>query len=243
MPSRTALLAAVTAVALLVVGAGVVLAADGTAAAESDRPTIAVTGAAAIDAEPDTAVVQVSVTARGADAGTVSEEVAGSAADLRAALGAFGLDEDQIQTQRYTIRESRDAGERPSDTRYVGEQTFEVTLDDVERVGPLVDAAVDGGADRVGGIHYTVSADRREALRDRALGEAVADARGEATVVAEATGLQLAGVQHASSRETSVRPYRADVSGASLEGAGTDIDPQDVTVSATVEVTFAATAD
>lgn len=240
MPSRAVVVGLVALVTVLTVAAGAVLAADANGPGESDNKTITVAGSGEIDAEPDAAVVQLSVTARGGDAANVSDEVADDAADLREALAAFGLDDEQIQTQRYSIHERPESRDQPGETVYVGQQTFEVTLEDTERVGPLIDAAVDGGGDNVGGVHYTLSEDRRDRIRDRAIRAAIGDARGEASVIADATGLRLGGVEHASSRETNVLPYRAELSAAD-GGSGTDIDPRDVTVTATVEVTFDAT--
>jgi len=231
---------AVATVLTLAVGAGV--AATGTDGNSSDRRTIAVAGSGEIDASPDAAVVQLSVTARGPDAANVSDQVAADAARLRQTLADFGVPEENVQTQRYVIHETSRPESGDGRSVYVGEQAFEVTLADVDQVGALVDAAVEGGADDVGGVFYTLSEERRQQVRDRAIRAAVDDARGEAAVIANATGLGLAGVQRASSQATNVSPYRAEVTTADA-GGGTDIDPRDVTVSATVEVTYAATGN
>lgn len=227
--------------AVLTVAVGGGLGATPTANETSDHRTVAVTGTGEIDAAPDAAVVQLSVTARGPDAANVSDEVASGAERLRQALAEFGLDESAVQTQRYAIYQEGRPDEANGQPVYVGEQSFEVTIEDVDRVGALVDAAVDGGADDVGGVYYTLSDERRDSVRADALRAAVDDARGEAGVIASATGLQLGDVRSASSRATDVSPFRTEFATADA-GGGTDIDPRDVTVSATVEVTFDATA-
>ncbi len=243
MPSRTTTAGVVGLVALaavLSVVAGVVIAGDGAGASTANQ-TIVVSGTDTVEASPDAAVVSLSVRAEGADAGAVGQEVANGAADLRSALADFGIAEENIQTQGYQIHQRERPQNGGQETVYVGEQTVEVTLDDVDRVGPLIDAAVAGGADTVGGVRFTLSEDRREELRDEAIRGAIDNARGEATVIANSTELQLGGVQRAVSGQTGFQPYRAELSAGGAD-AGTEIEPRDVTVSATVEVTFAASA-
>lgn len=242
MPSRSVLAALAALVTVLVVGAGVALAATGGTPTETDGRTISVVGSGEIDAQPDAAEVSLSVTARGADAASVSDDLAAGAQQLRATLAEFGVPDDAVQTRGYSVREDPRTREERNQTTYVGEQTFTVTLDDVDQVGGLIDAAVAGGADDVGGVHYTLSEDRRDAIREQALGVAIDEARSEAAVVANETGLSIGTVRSASTQDTGFEPYRADVSATAMEAddAGTQLDPQDVTVSATVQVTFDA---
>lgn len=241
MPSRRVLVGLVALATVLTVSAGAVLAAEGSSGDSTDRRTITVVGSGDVSAEPNAAEVRLSVTAQGADAASVSQELATGAEQLRETLGDFGLDEADIQTQGYTVHEDQRSREQPNRTVYRGEHTFTVTLSDVDRVGALIDAAVGGGADDVGGVHYTLSEDRRDQLRDDALNAAIEEARGEASVVGQASGLSVGTVRHASTQSNDVQPYRAEVTMDS-GGGGTELDPQDVTVSATVEVTFDATA-
>ena len=241
---RNTLLAAVLAVlTVTTVAVGVGMAATGTGASSTDTQTVAVAGSGEVDASPDAAVVRLSVTARGPNAANVSDEIAAGASQLRETLADFGVPEDDVQTQHYNIHQDRQPDSGNGDPVYMGEQSFAVTLDDVDEVGSLIDAAVDGGADDVGGVRYTLSSERRDEVRNDAIRAAVEDARGEAAVIADSTNLQLGGVQRAASRETSVSPYHAEVAMAADAGGGTTVDPQDVTVSATVEVTFAATTN
>jgi len=241
---RNTLVAAVLAVlTVTTVAVGVGMAATETAPNSTDTRTVAVAGTGEVDASPDAAVVRLSVTARGPDAANVSDEIAAGASQLRDTLADFGVPEEDVQTQHYNIHQDRRPDNGNGEPVYVGEQSFEVTLEDVDEVGSLIDAAVDGGADDVGGVRYTLSSERRDEVRDDAIRTAVEDARGEAAVIADSTNLQLGGVQRAASRETSVNPYHAEVAMAADGGGGTTVDPQDVTVSATVEVTFAATAN
>lgn len=236
--TRTRTILAAVLVAVLVGAAGTAVAV-GSGDGQSTNRTITVAGTGDVKVAPDAAVVRLSVTASGSDAGNVSDAVATDAAALREALQAFGLDEEDIRTVNYDIHSDRD---RPGSGPYEARQTFAVTLGDVDRAGALIDAAVDAGADDVHGVSFTLSADAREQARDEALRNAVENARGEATVLAAASDLQVGGVHAVSTTGSDVRPYRMEAVAFAGDGGGasTRIDSRDVTVTAQVEVVFGA---
>lgn len=243
MASRRTIIGLVALAAVVTVSAGAVLAADGSGATGTDGRTVTVGGTGEVDAAPNTAVVRLSVTAQGEDAAAVSQELASGAQQLRSTLTEFGLGEDRVQTDGYSVYEDPGSRENPNRTVYRGEQSFSVTLDDVDSVGALIDAAVGGGADDVSGVQYTLSDQRRSELRDEAITTAIDEARSEAAVVGSASNLTVGQVRHASTQSEGVQPYRVAESDLAMDsgGGGTNIDPRDVTVTATVEVTFDAT--
>jgi len=239
MASRPIIVVTLVLVAGLLGAAGTALAVGGGDAPLQNR-TITVSGSNQVDVTPDAAVVRVSVTASGSDAGNVSQAVADRAETLREALRDSGVTDEDVRTVGYSVHGERGPREAAADDRYVGRQTFAVTIDDVDRAGALVDAAVAGGADEVHGVSFTLSEAAREEARDRALRNAVDDAQGEATVLAGATGLEVTGVQAVSTTGTQVHPFRAEAVMVNADGAGTQIDSRDVTVTATVQVVFGA---
>lgn len=238
MVSRQTLAVLAVLATVLAVAAGTALALGGSGAPGAHNQTISVAGTGEVDAEPDAAEVHVSVRASGSSAADVSSELASGAEDLRSALADFGIPAEDVQTASYYVREEPRTRDQPNVTQYAGQHTFQVTVGDVDRVGGLIDAAVGAGADDVGGVSYTLSEDRREQIRDQALESAVADARSEADVLGNATDLEVTGVVSVSTQGADVRPYRAELQAAA--DSGTTIEPRDVTVSATVDVTFAA---
>lgn len=241
MVSKQSLAVLAVLAAVLAVAAGTAFAMDDGSTANTQNKTISVAGNGEIDAEPDAAIVRLSVGAEGSDAGSVSSQLAEDAEQLQSTLSEFGIADENVQTTRYYVREDHRTRDQPNQTRYMGEHSFEVTLDDVDRVGALIDAATDGGADDVGGVRYTLAEDSREEIRDEAIRNAIANARSEAAVVASATDLEITGVAAASTQQSQVRPYHAEAVEMAADG-GTEIDPQDVTVTATVHVTFDARA-
>ena len=241
MASTKTLLVLAVLATLLVGAAGTAAAADGGGAAPENR-TITVAGSGDVDVAPDAAVVRLSVEASGTDAGNVSDTLASKAERLRETLQDFGIDDADIQTRYYDVRTDRPGGDRDGAARYVGQQSLEVTLSDVERAGDLIDAAVDGGADEVHGVRFTLSEDERADVRDDALRAALENARDEADVLATASALEVTGIQSISTTGADVRPYHAEAVAyaAGDGGAATRIDSRDVTVSASARVVFTA---
>ncbi|WP_171006714.1 SIMPL domain-containing protein [Halalkalirubrum salinum] len=100
---------------------------------------IHVAASGAVETEPDTASISVVIEASGSEAEAVREELASRAEELKDALLEYGLNDEQITTGRYDIREHRNDG------TYRGINEFRINVEDVDSVGELIDTAVDGG--------------------------------------------------------------------------------------------------
>ncbi|WIV65773.1 SIMPL domain-containing protein [Natrialbaceae archaeon AArc-T1-2] len=217
---------------------------------ESDSRTIAVDESGTVETEPDLAVVGVAVEATGDDADAVRDELATRSEELEDALLAFGIDDDDITTTRYDISErsrpprpepSPDDVETDDGPRYEGVYAFRVEFADVDEVGALIDAAVDGGADDVGRIEFTLSEERRETLREQALEEALADARSEADVIAVELDADVIEAKRVDATGGRFRATYAEADVAADDTADTpetELHPDDVTVSASVTVEY-----
>jgi uncharacterized protein YggE len=212
-----------------------------TAASGSTTNTITVTGSAETKANPDRAVVEVSVEATGSSATTVRDELAAQSDRLTQALRAAGIDDDQITTGRFAIRERREPpreGEKPTRSVYYGTHSFTIDVDSVDEVGSVVDTAIDGGADSVDRIEYTLSESTRTNLRQQALEGAVSNARSEAEVLAAQVDSRIVDVQQVTTDSGGVSPYFGDTAVAMESAGSTELQPGDVTISAAVEVTY-----
>ena len=72
---------------------------------------------------------------------------------------------------------------------YLARNTVEVRLDDIDRVGVVIDAAAGGGATTISGIRFDVR--NRAALERDALRQAVVDARARAEAAAAGAGATI----------------------------------------------------
>ncbi|MFB6311974.1 MAG: SIMPL domain-containing protein, partial [Salinirussus sp.] len=167
MTSSRAILLAALLVAGLAGAAGSVLAVDG-AAPSADNQTITVTGSGEIDVSPDAAVVRLAVTGSAPTASNASEQVATDAATLRSRMAELGISNDNVRSVGYDVHKQDERRPDAEGTHYVATQRFEVTLENVERAGTIIDAALGSGADEVHGVSFTLS----ESAREEARGEA-----------------------------------------------------------------------
>jgi uncharacterized protein YggE len=217
---------------------------------DGDGATVVVGGEGSVEAEPDAATVRLTVRASGEDPETVRDRLSRNATAAREALLEFGLDEEQVHSERFRIRENRRAKREPDaeEDPYVGTHRLVVDLDDVDAVGKVIDAAVQSGPVHVDDVQFGLSDERREQLRDRALTEAVEDARSEAELVAAAEDLQVGSAERITTDRvevgggsgTVVREAAATPT-AQADAASTRVESDDVTVTASVQVVYNAT--
>ncbi len=241
-----ALLVPVSLVAVWVwgqaVGPAVAQATEDTSA-YSTAETITVVGQGSVKVRPDVAQVSIGVET---SAETVSEAVDENQAKMEsilAALDGLGIEEKDVQTMHYSIQldrypepmpvtESTGADAQPV---YRVSNMVNVTVRNLDRVGDVLDAVVEAGANNIWGISFSL--DDRDAAEEEARAEAIADARSRAGALAELTEVTLGPVMSVSevlgAGGVSV-PVTVE---RELSAAGS-ISPGEIEVSYQVQVTF-----
>jgi hypothetical protein len=233
--------AVAVALAVLLAGVGVGAALDTdqeptTTSAGNNGGTVAVGASGSAAADPDRAVVTVAVVTTGDTATAVRDQLATDADGMRAALREAGVTDDQIRTTSYGISQTYESRESEI-PRYRGVHGFRVTLDDIEAVGTVVDAAVAGGASRVERVQFTLSEEREREVRAAALADAMANARAQADALADAGDLRLDGVVDVSTTQGYGGPVAFE---SAADGARTSFETGPVSVTVRVQVTYAA---
>ncbi|MFW5918895.1 MAG: SIMPL domain-containing protein [Halanaeroarchaeum sp.] len=234
-----------------VASAGVVLALDGSSAQSplAEQPTdtsntITVSTGGEAEAQPDTAVVRVAVESSDADAATARTTVAENVSDVRDALAEMGIGEDQIRTSDYRIYEDRGdrspSGDEDSDTTYRARHVLTIDLNRTDRVGSVIDTAVDAGATSVHDVRFGLSEETRQELQNEALENAMSDAREQATTLAASADLALDSVASVETGDRSSPRPTYVMEAATADSASTDISTGPVTVSSQVTVTYNA---
>lgn len=236
-------------VALLVLLAGCVGAAspNALAAAESpsvsqaddSTPSISVSGSATVEAAPDLAVVQVAVEREARTADRARGDAATAVEEMRQALRDAGISDENVTTESFNVfaqYDYRDGERTPDGYRAVHAFRIEVAPD---RAGEVIDVAVGNGADRVSGVAFTLSDEKRAELRQEALTLAVENARTDAETMAAAAGVSVGPVQSLSTSNSAgpVYPFE-DVRAEDTSGGQTVIEPGDVSVTASVSVVY-----
>lgn len=255
MDTRTASAVALVALVSLALAGATVGVGTGAMALQEDNRTqtaagadrsITVTGRASAEGPPDEAVVTVAAVAEGEDPAAVRGALATNADALRQSLRDAGIADEQVATVEFRIDEPHrppDEPHRPPDGRdadYRGVHAFRLTVDDVARAGAVVDAAADAGAE-VRYVVFGLSDERRAELRDRALADAMDDARRQADTLAAAGGLEAAEVRRVDASDGRFDPVYGDGRLAEEAGGGeTVFSPDDVTVHVDLRATYDA---
>ena len=153
--------------------------------------SIRVTGEAKVTAQPDRVQIDIGVTTR---APSSQEAAAQNARQVEAVLDAVRKATGPaavLKTISYSLNpnyEYHSSGE-PTVTGYTAANVVQVTLDDLDKIGSVIDSATQAGANHVQGIQFTLR--DQDAVRAQALREAAIRARAEAEVLAAALGLKV----------------------------------------------------
>jgi len=195
MRNKTLLFTLLALMVLVVNACAPVQATSPTAQTPPTPRTLNVSGNARVTAVPDIAYVSVGVHTeheKAAQAVADNNVLAQSIAD---ALKGMGVDEKDIQTLGFNIYpqdQFNPEGQRTG-TRFVVDNTVYVTVRDISKVGDILGAAVEAGANTVNGIQFDLA--DKTALITEARKQAIANAQAQAQELAAAAGVTLGEVQ------------------------------------------------
>jgi uncharacterized protein len=156
---------------------------------ENRRVTrVMVAGDSIVQAQPDTAIITVSVVTQNRQAISAQQDNAAKTDAVVRALRAAAGSGAEVKTSGYSLQPQRVYKENqpPTISGYEARNSVTVTLSDLTKVGSVIDAAAQAGANDVAGIAFTLREDRQ--ARDRALSEATKEAVSKARVIASALG-------------------------------------------------------
>jgi uncharacterized protein len=176
----------------------------------ADQPvsSIRVTGEARVTARPDRVQIDIGVTTR---APTSQEAATRNARDVDAVLAALrkATPAAELKTISYSLNPNyqyHPNGGEPTIDGYLASNIVQVTLDDLAKIGAVIDSAAQAGANHVQGIQFTLR--DQDAVRAEALRKAAAQARTEADVLAAALGLRVVRVLTVEENSPHVTPVR-----------------------------------
>ena len=201
--------------------------------AESDR-TVTTTGVAIVRSAPDEALVTLGVHTDAETADEAMDQNAARISDVIRALLDAGLEEEQLATANLSLW-PRWTGDGQVVVGFTAENQVTVTVRDLERVGTIIDLAVDAGANLTSDITFRMS--EANTAADHALTEAVADARRKAELLASAGGAELGAVVTIAELSSSATPpvvYAAEAA----DGGATRVLPPTLESQVSVSVTW-----
>lgn len=223
-------------IALLVLGT--------VSAAETDTDnTIVASGTGSVIGTPDRAQISLAVETENQNVKAAQAENAARMTKVMDALIAAGIPKEALKTTGYNIYPVYE------DTKIYGLQkvktyrvtnTLTVTLHDVSRTGEVIDIGVTEGINQASSIQFFLSDEQSQVLRTEALKEASERASADARTVAGALGVSLKSVKSAqiSGGYSPVRYQNYAMAESVGGGVSTPIEAGDITVTATVTVTY-----
>ncbi|MCS6907073.1 MAG: SIMPL domain-containing protein [Anaerolineales bacterium] len=179
----------------------------GTPASEGTPRTLSVTGTGKSYLEPDIAYIYIGVHTENAEAGKAVTENTTRSQKVIEALKKFNIADKDIQTTNFSIypQQQFDSQGKVTGVIYVVDNTVYVALRDLSKIGELLDAVVNAGANNISGITFDVE-DKSAALSE-ARAAAMADARRQAEELAKAAGVTLGEIMNISTYASIPTPY------------------------------------
>jgi uncharacterized protein len=206
------------------------------------RPgTIQVTGHAQVSETPDRVYIGIGVTTQAPQSEAAASQNAARLSAVIAAVKRAAGAGTQLTTTEYSINPNynypRDGG-TPTVVGYTVSNVVEVRLDDLRKIGQVIDAATQAGSNNVQGIRFALrdeQAPRTEALREAAL-----EARQDAESLAGALGLKVVGVLSVTEQSPEVMRMPVYPQGGirlMAARAPTPVETGSIDISATVTLT------
>jgi uncharacterized protein YggE len=213
------------------------------AAGAAEAPTIVVTGSGDVSAAPDRAAVNLGAVAEAKQAIEAQKQLNQIMQRVVKDIKALGIADEKIHTDRLSLypvysnpgRKTDQEAEAPRIVGYRATNTVRVQVEDLDRVGSVIDAGITAGANQLANLSFELRDDGK--YRQEALKLATQEARFKAAAIAAAMDLQLGEVVEI--REEGARmPYPTERKYAAPASAGTPIQPGQIEVSAGVSIRF-----
>jgi uncharacterized protein YggE len=199
-------------------------------------PTVVATGQATVRLPPDRAYLSLSTETRAPKPAEAQQRNAQAMAAVQQKLEGARLPKESVRTLAYSLDEEYDfVDNRRRSKGFRAVNTIEVRLDDITRVGEILDLAVAAGATSAQNIRFDLKAERQ------ALRLAVADARARAEAAAAGANATLVAVTRIEEQARAVpvpRPMTAMMRGAAADTAvETPVNAGEIEIEATVLLT------
>jgi uncharacterized protein len=156
-------------------------------------PYVQASGEATVSAKPDQAVVDIGVVSQATTAAAAAEQNAKQTAAVMADLNRLPATGRKLRTTSYSVRpnyQTAKPGSTPSISGYTVTNIVEVTLDDLDLVSKVLDAATGAGANVIQNLQFQLK--DPSAVHAQALQQAAEKAKAAAEAIAAGLGVKVA---------------------------------------------------
>lgn len=208
---------------------------------DNDGTRLDVVADAQVSAAPDVAQISAGVVAIAPTAGEALKANAAAMNALFTAVKTQGIAEKDIQTSNFSINPQYTYAENqaPRIQGYEARNTVTLKVRDLDKIGPMLDLLVTSGANDVNGPNFVIDNDAE--LLNEARKQAIAKAKAQADIYAQATGLKVKRIISISESASSppVRPMMmAKMAYAEAADASTPVAAGEMNVNLTVSIAY-----
>ncbi|MFH1332050.1 MAG: SIMPL domain-containing protein [archaeon] len=209
------------------------------------RNTISVSGQGKVSTQPDKAELYIKITTEGSTATAAKDANSETSEKVINALKGEGVPKKDIETNYYYLNKKQEWDENQRkyvDVGYEVNHILKVTTTELDKVGKLLDTAVNAGANGVDSVNFGLTDEKQKQVSGEALKVAAKEAEGKADSIADSVGVQLGKLVTVSESNFVYTPYvYRDVMYAKAEAGGapaTEILPQTLEITATVSLIY-----
>jgi uncharacterized protein YggE len=205
--------------------------------------TVAVNGTGSATATPDRAILNLSINTRRTTLAAAQKHSADVTAKVLALTDRLGIKREHVDSTGAMVRPDYRWNRQSEEQElrgYIAERQMKVNVRDLDKLGALIEGAVQAGVNQVSPPQLH-SSERREAYRD-ALAKAAEDARANAEQLAKSLGVKLGPVMQINAGANTpppmpvMRAQRADA--ISAESAPETYNPGQLSFLSNISVVF-----
>lgn len=205
------------------------------------QPMLNVSATGYANATPDRATVSAGVVQQGK---TAREAMMGNATLMTAVfdeLETAGIPKSDITTSQLSLQPQYDYRNRakPTIKGYEARNTVTVKSDDIEQIGPMLDALVRAGVNNINQVKFSVK--EPKSAMDKARQDAIREAKEKAEGMAEAAGVKLGpllSINEANRGGFTPQPMMMRAASMEMDSAVTPISAGEQTMSVTVNLSY-----
>jgi len=215
------------------------------------RETVSVSGTSTLTVDPNKAEVYVRIVTLEKTAQEAKDRNSEISKKVTDALKKLSVKDKEIETSQFNIypkydyEEVIDINVRKSKQVLLGYEVIhvlKVTTQDLEKVGKIIDVAVDSGANDIDRVSFGLSKEKEKEVKQQAMILASSDAKEKAVALATNLGVSLGKPVSISESSFYYQPFDVSYNVAAMERAdaapATSISPQQLDVSASVQLVY-----
>ncbi|WP_099157527.1 SIMPL domain-containing protein [Virgibacillus ndiopensis] len=196
-----------------------------------------VTGNASLSVEPNVVMVQLEVVTDNKELKVAQQENTNTINQVIQSLMQLGIPRDNIQTASYNIYPKYDYVDGKQVFRgYEVSHALNVTINDINQAGAVIDAAVQNGVNRVSNIEFTV--DDKDKYYRQALSAALENAMDKAETLAETMQVNLDPYPMKIVEKFNEPPAAFQTFATAEKSSSTTIEPGQIVIVANVTAQF-----